>query len=388
MMLLLEFNAHFIFVMLLALMLVNFNMCFGLEPPISSSSIYLQERSENENDSDGDWRDKWRKEDRDRKNDDRERYHHFPPWADPEVGFNRSRYPGPFGTPSNTIVTTVIVTTVESPTSLPTIYTGENQPANQQGYSDGSNTGVDPNSSVDNTASSNNKYGNGRRAFRTLELALSIVGSITGTILIVGIFMFARRKIHKNKNVQLEKQLADASLPSGPTHPHHSLEPSSSIECRHQGFKDDSTIVDFSMNSFYDTNKNRASHTNRSTSNRLSLEPCLSSNCRTNHITIMPMLTNAAQPSAPPAEEIKDSLYQERLMGESRQYETASSSKNSCTLTFNDEIDLGLHFSNQELPPPAYAANLAPTAPPLYALPEGSSSKDPRRQSSSSETKQ
>jgi hypothetical protein len=375
---------NFIFLLSLLLLSLEFTLCFEQFPTSPSPDKHVPQQLPNPpSDTDEAWYNGKKKEEKNKENKEDDDNHHAPAWNN-EQGKQHSgdkdkynSFTNSVGTRSHTIVTTVVVTTIESPT---TIYTGENQPAKQQGDTEGSTQTMDPNSTTNQSPSSSNSSdrtpNDGRKAYRKLQLALSIVGSITGTILIVGIFLYTRKKIRNKRKKTEEITRSINSTPQGPIFPHCNHRSSMPTECRPYSFRDDSTVVDFSANPFSDMNKINVSQAGQITLTRTTSEPCLSSTYKINQTSFMPPLTSTIQPSAPPAEEIDINPFEDpnHFVPHCGHRSTPTQVRVSDLKDFHDEIDLGLPFPSHELPPPAYTLNITPTAPPLYALPGSSTS--------------
>jgi hypothetical protein len=348
---------------------------------------------------------------------------------------------------SNTVITTIIVIATETPTPTQ-IYTGTNQsPANQKGESGGSSDSSDSsNSSNDssgdatdpNATTATDQENKGRSNYRKMELALSIVGSVGGTVLLAGLFVFTRRQINKKKSAA--QKSSDLELGNSPSVPPMATAPSFSGGSSNQGIivphnqgNNDSVVIDFD-NPFSDPVTYKSS--SQMTASPITpvapvhLAPGSYINFRQNQTLSMLSQTTAAIPSAPTAKEIAanenenpfelEATPQYYAQQMSYRHETPHSVAHSVSQNSfeNNRLENGLPYNMvrhlppptrtnkshhhlprstssptessddlSELPPPAYTPsaipntipNAIPSAPPLYALPNISQQDESRR---------
>ncbi|KAI8884035.1 hypothetical protein K501DRAFT_285045 [Backusella circina FSU 941] len=224
---------------------------------------------------------------------------------------------------SNTVITTIIVIATETPTPTQ-IYTGTNQsPANQKGESSGSSDSSSSDSNNDNsgdatdpnaTSTDANQENKARSNYRKMELALSIVGSVGGTALLAGLFIFTRRQVDKKKKATQKSN--DLELGNSPSIPPMATAPSFTGGSSHQGVivphnlgNNDSVIIDFE-NPFSDAAAYKKSSLMQMTDSPITpiapvhLAPGSYINFRQNQTLSMLSQTTAAVPSAPTAKEI------------------------------------------------------------------------------------
>lgn len=294
----------------------------------------------------------------------------------------------------NTIVTTVVIISTETPTSIYSV-SGTN-PSKQKGSQSSNHQISDPNS--DTTSSSDGQEASStpsanKPTHHKLVIALSVVGGVAGIALITTLFLVTRMQLNKRKKRQQKQSDEEAGHPNNdpPTNFSNnrsitppptarlfaaSIDDSNNLQMTRNPFSDPTDDID---NSILPSAPPPAALT-------MQFDPYADYR-RPRPLSLISQTT--AEPSAPTAKEL-DAMYknpfEDDLTEDDNYYPTPSApsplmeNPSPQLLTRQQRIrpqnnynPSQSNYSSSELPPPpAYTPSVAPSAPPLYALPTSS----------------
>lgn len=313
---------------------------------------------------------------------------------------------------TNTVVTTIVVIATESPT---TIYSNtDSNPSKQKGDTSSNNQIDDPNSSSSTGSSASEtpnsgslRASEGRSNYRKLVLALSIVGSVAGVVIAAGIFVLTRHIRRRKQKAQYMKDEESGDNNNNSTNfssisPSHQITPPPNARL-YPLPNNDTTLVAHQNNENPFSDPANPAYLNFDSSPSAPLPAALAGDLdlrsyteyRQNRtLSMFSQTTAAVAPSAPTVKELAVMNYENPFEEEYGTHENITMDQNShqhdSLLAGHPVLETTSNIHSPQTsrsilqqhhnfhpfnfpPPPAYTPNaiptVAPTAPPLYALP-------------------